>query len=175
MSLLNRFAKISTFIFDVDGVLTDGSVLLLEDGQMARCMNTKDGYAMQLAIKKGYRIAIISGGASEAVMTRLTKLGIKERDIFLKVESKTEVMHDYMTRNNIGRDEILYMGDDIPDYEVMKESGIACAPADAVGEIKHVAAYISPMPGGRGCVRDVIEKVMKLRGDWSIDVSVQSK
>ncbi|MDI3321059.1 KdsC family phosphatase [Pinibacter soli] len=173
MSLLNRFSKITTFVLDVDGVLTDGSILLLEDGQMARSMNTKDGYAMQLAIKKGYRIVIISGGASEAVTIRLTKLGIK--DVFLKVENKIEILHDYMNRNGIKKEEILYMGDDIPDYEVMKASGIACAPSDAVGEIKHIAAYISPLSGGRGCVRDVIEKVMKLRGDWHIDVSLQSR
>ncbi len=175
MSLLNRFAKINTFIFDVDGVLTDAGILLLEDGQMVRCMNTKDGYAMQLAIKKGYRIVIISGGASDAVAMRLTKLGIKEQEIFLKVHNKIEVMREYMERNGVSREEILYMGDDIPDYEVMKEAGIACAPADAVGEIKHISSYISPLQGGCGCVRDVIEKVMKLRGDWNIDVSVQSK
>lgn len=173
MSLLNRFKAITTFVFDVDGVLTDGTLLLLEDGQMARRMNIKDGYALQLAIKKGYRVLIISGGSSEAVQLRLNKLGI--HDVYLKVEEKTAVLEMYCQQHQLAYDQVLYMGDDIPDYLVMKVAGVACAPSDAAPEIRSMAQYISPFAGGQGCVRDVIEKVMKLRGDWQIDPSVSSK
>ncbi|MBZ5856209.1 KdsC family phosphatase [Flavihumibacter profundi] len=173
MSLLPRFKEISTFVFDVDGVLTDGTLWIYDDGQMVRRMNIKDGYALQLAIKKGYRVLVISGGTSEAVKQRLFKLGIQ--DVYLKVENKTEVLEQYCQQNKIPRTEVLYMGDDIPDYAVMKQAGLCCAPADAAVEIKHIAHYISRIRGGQGCVREIIEKVMKLRGDWDIDTTVSSK
>ena len=173
MSLLNRFKEITTFVFDVDGVLTDGGILVFDDGQMVRRMNIKDGYALQLAIKKGYRVLVISGGSSVAVQLRLEKLGVQ--DVFMQVYDKTAVLQQYSAAHNIPANEILFMGDDIPDFGIMQLAGIACAPADAVPEIKHVAHYISPVAGGMGCVREVIEKVMKLRGDWTIDTSVSSK
>ena len=173
MNLLDSFKKISCFAFDVDGVLTDGSLLILDDGQMVRRMNIKDGYALQLAVKKGYKLVIISGGMSEAVRTRLNKLGIE--DVFLKVENKLSTLEQYRKDNKLEKHEILFMGDDIPDYEVMKEAGIACCPLDAAPEIKSISHYISNYKGGEGCARDVIEKVMKVRGDWSIDTSVSSK
>ena len=173
MNLLDSFKKVSCFAFDVDGVLTDGSLLILDDGQMVRRMNIKDGYALQLAVKKGYKLVIISGGMSEAVRIRLNKLGIE--DVFLKVENKLATLEKYRKDNDLEKHEILFMGDDIPDYEVMKEAGIACCPLDAAPEIKTISHYISNYKGGEGCARDVIEKVMKVRGDWSNDVSVSSK
>jgi 3-deoxy-D-manno-octulosonate 8-phosphate phosphatase (KDO 8-P phosphatase) len=136
-------------------------------------MNIKDGYALQLAIKKGYRVLVISGGTSDAVKIRLQKLGIQ--DVFLQVENKVEVLEQYRKENNLEWKEILFMGDDIPDFGAMKLAGMACSPADAVPEIKFISAYISPIAGGQGCARDIIEKVMKLRGDWAIDTSVSSK
>ena len=173
MNLLDSFKKISCFAFDVDGVLTDGSLLVLDDGQMVRKMNIKDGYALQLAVKKGYKLVVISGGMSEAVRVRLNKLGIE--DVFLKVENKLAVLEQYKKEHKLENHEVLFMGDDIPDYEVMKESGLACCPADAAPEIKSISQYISIYKGGEGCARDVIEKVMKVRGDWGIDTSVSSK
>jgi 3-deoxy-D-manno-octulosonate 8-phosphate phosphatase (KDO 8-P phosphatase) len=173
MSIFDAFKLISTFVFDVDGVLTDGTVWVYDDGQMIRRMNIKDGYALQLAIKKGYRVLVISGGSSDAVKIRLQKLGIK--DVFLQVENKVEVLELYRKENNLEWKEILFMGDDIPDFAAMKLAGMACSPADAVPEIKFISAYISPYLGGQGCARDIIEKVMKLRGDWAIDTSVSSK
>jgi len=173
MNLLDSFKKISCFAFDVDGVLTDGSLLVLDDGQMVRRMNIKDGYALQLAVKKGYKLLIISGGMSESVRSRLNKLGIE--DVFLKVENKLATLEQYRKDMKLELHEILFMGDDIPDYEVMKQVGIASCPADAAPEIKSISQYISIYKGGEGCARDVIEKVMKVRGDWSIDVSVSSK
>jgi 3-deoxy-D-manno-octulosonate 8-phosphate phosphatase (KDO 8-P phosphatase) len=167
MNILENFAPIKLFVLDVDGVLTDGSVILLDNGEMARTMNVKDGYAMQLALKKGYEILIISGGTSDAVKHRLARLGIK--NIELAIKNKVEVLSNFISKTAFTKDEILYMGDDIPDVEPMLHAGLACAPADAVQEVIDVATYISPKNGGKGCVRDVIEKVLKLNGHWNED------
>ena len=158
---------INTFIFDHDGVLTDGTVILTSNGDALRTANVKDGYALQLAVKKGYRVAIISGGYSESMLRRFEALKIK--DVFLGVERKIEVFRDYIRDNNLNPEEILYMGDDIPDFEIMKQVGVAACPADAVEEIKAISAYISHLGGGRGCARDVIEQVMKIQGKWMSD------
>lgn len=168
MNLLELFAPIRTFVFDVDGVLTDGNLMLTEDGHMLRSMNIKDGYAMQLAVKKGYKVWIISGGKSEGVRLRLNKLGIQE--VHIGIESKKEFLHEIAVSSQTTYESVLYMGDDIPDYAAMQVCGLPCCPADAVPEIKQVAKYISPLAGGRGCVRDVIEKVLKLNGDWDLPV-----
>ena len=132
-----------------------------------RNMNSKDGYALQLAVNKGYNIAIVSGGSSEAVKIRLEKLGIK--DIFLKVENKKEKLAEYITQNNLKWEEVLYMGDDIPDYFCLQMVGLPCCPANAAAEIKQLSKYISPVDGGNGCARDVIEKVLKLNSNWGVD------
>lgn len=168
MNLLELFAPIRTFVFDVDGVLTDGTLMLTEDGHMLRSMNIKDGYAMQLAIKKGYRVWIISGGKSEAVRLRLNKLGVQ--DVHIGIESKKEFLHEIALASKTAYESVLYMGDDIPDYAAMQQCGLPCCPHDAAPEIKQVAKYISPINGGHGCVRDVIEKVLKLNGDWELPV-----
>jgi len=173
MSVLEKFKPIKTFVFDVDGVLTEGSLLILNDGQMARLMNIKDGYALQLAIKKGYRVVIISGGTSDAVKERLERLGVK--DCFLKVDNKKEKLMEYVAQHQLNWDEVLFMGDDIPDYIPMQLTGLPCCPADAVAEIKQISRYISPVVGGKGCARDVIEKVLKLNGHWDLDTTIASK
>jgi 3-deoxy-D-manno-octulosonate 8-phosphate phosphatase (KDO 8-P phosphatase) len=159
--------NISTFIFDYDGVLTDGSVITMNNGEAYRVSNVKDGYAMQLAIKKGYNIAIISGSRGEGMTLRLKSLQVT--DIFLGIENKLEVYHDYLEKKSIESSHVLFMGDDIPDYEIMTESGVPTCPSDAVEEIKTVAKYISHLGGGKGCVRDVIEQVMKIQGKWMND------
>lgn len=156
--------QITTFIFDVDGVLTDGTVTLLPDGDQIRKMNIKDGYALQYAVKKGYNIAIISGGSSESVRLRLNSLGIK--DVFLKASNKIKIFEDYLATKKISTEEILYMGDDIPDYEVMKKCALATCPANAAIEIQQISNYISDKNGGNGCARDVVEQVLRSRGDW---------
>lgn len=166
MNVLELFAPIRVFVFDVDGVLTNGTLLATEEGHLLRTMNIKDGYAMQLAIKKGYRIWIISGGKSEAVRARLNKLGIT--DVHIGIESKKEMLQEIIAASNTDYNHILYMGDDIPDYACMKLCALPCCPADAVPEIKEISRYISPLAGGAGCVRDVIEKVLKLNGHWEL-------
>ena len=156
--------NISTFIFDYDGVLTEGIVVLTEEGEPLRTANVRDGYAIQLAVKKGYRVAVISGGKSRSMHNRMTSLGVK--DVFLGVEHKVMVFNDYLAKNKIGRDEVIYMGDDIPDYEVMKIAHVSACPADAAEEIKTISDYISHYGGGKGCVRDIIEQVLKLQNNW---------
>jgi len=173
MNILSKFKPIKTFVFDVDGVLTDGSLLVLNDGQMARRMNIKDGYALQLAVKKGYRVLVISGGTSDAVKQRLDRLGVTEN--FLQVENKKEKLTEYVAQHDLKWEEVLFMGDDIPDYSAMQLVGLACCPADAATEIKQISQYISPLEGGKGCARDVIEKVLKLNGHWDLDTAVASK
>lgn len=172
MNVLEQFKKITTFIFDVDGVMTDGSIGIVPGLEYIRTMNTKDGYVLQLAVKKGYRIAIITGGYVPPVVERMNSLGIK--DVFQSVKNKIEVYKRYVSDNMLKEDEILYMGDDIPDYEVMRAVGLACCPADAVQEVRGIAHYISPLAGGKGCVRDVIEKVLKLKGHWEINTGIKS-
>jgi 3-deoxy-D-manno-octulosonate 8-phosphate phosphatase (KDO 8-P phosphatase) len=172
-NVLEYFKKIKTFVFDVDGVLATDLLLILNDGEMARQMNSKDGYALQLAVKKGYRIAIISGGISNGVKERLVRLGVQ--DVFLGIHDKKKTFLEYIQTHSLQLDEIMFVGDDIPDYECMQLAGLACCPADAVDEIKSISKYISPIKGGYGCGRDVIEKVLKLNGDWGIDTSVTSR
>lgn len=172
MNILPAFKDIRLFVLDVDGVLTDGSLILMDNGEMARKMNIKDGYALQLAVKKGYDVLVISGGSSEAVRIRLERLGIKH--IHLNVKNKKELLLKYASEHNATWPQVLYMGDDIPDVLPMQMAGLACAPADAVPEVRSVAHYISPLSGGNGCVRDVIEKVMKLNGDWNDHPEVSS-
>ncbi len=173
MNILAAFKPIKLFALDVDGVLTDGSLLLLNDGQMMRRMNIKDGYALQLAVKNGYHVLVISGGSSEAVKMRLEKLGVK--NVHMGVLNKKEVLAAYMEQHNLQPHQVLYMGDDMPDISVMQMAGLPCCPADAVAEIKDLSGYISPVKGGEGCVRDVIEKVLKLNAHWHHDGSTPSK
>lgn len=155
---------ITTFIFDYDGVLSQGLVVLTEDGEPLRTANVRDGYALQLAVKRGYNIAIISGGKSKSVMNRLLSLGIT--DVFLGVGNKLEVFEQYIAEKGIRPDEIVYMGDDIPDYHVMQRAAVPACPADAAEEIRSISKYISHFDGGQGCVRDIIEQVMKLQHKW---------
>lgn len=173
MNVLASFKKINAFVFDVDGVLTDGSLLVLDDGQMARRMNIKDGYALQLAVKAGYHVVVISGGTSKAVKLRLERLGIS--NIYMEVADKVEVLFRFIHSLNLQFEEVLYMGDDLPDLEVMAKCGLPCCPADAAPEIRAVAHFISQISGGQGCVREVIEKVMRLQGKWIHHTSITSK
>ena len=173
MNVLELFKPITAFVFDVDGVLTDGSLLILPGGVMARKMNIKDGYALQLAVKKGYHVVVISGAYSQEVYERMNYLGIKH--IFMRVEDKRACMEDYIKQNGLTAVQVLFMGDDVPDIDAMQLAGLACCPADAATEVKSIAHYISPVNGGYGCARDVIEKVLKLNGNWLNDKHVRAQ
>ena len=172
MNVLELFKPITTFIFDVDGVLTDGTILVLDNGLQARRMNIKDGFSLQMAIKKGYRVMIVSGGNSPQVANRLENLGVHE--VNMAVLDKKSFVADYLAKNNIVKEQVLYMGDDLPDLVVMPIVGLPCCPADAVNEVKEAALYVSHLKGGDACVRDVIEKVLKLNGHWNYQEEVAS-
>ncbi len=166
-----KLKDITTFIFDYDGVLTDGKVYLQVDGEALRSAFVKDGYAMYLAIKLGYKLLVISGGKSASVENRMNAL--KATDFFLGVHNKLEVYHQVLEKYGLKPENVLYMGDDIPDYQVMKEVGVACCPADAAQEIQAISDYISTYEGGKGAVRDIIEQVLKIQGNWMTDAAFQ--
>lgn len=155
---------ITTFIFDVDGVLTDGNVHVAQDGSLLRDMSIRDGYAIKAAIENGYQVCIISGGSNDGVRIRLQNLGVKE--IYMAVPNKVTIFKEIIAKYNLNPENILYMGDDIPDYHIMHEVALPTCPQDAVPEIKRVAKYISHVNGGKGAARDVIEQVMKTQQKW---------
>lgn len=179
MNALTLFKQVKAFVFDIDGVMTNGQVLVLPDFNidgkivMARSMHVRDGYAIQLAIKLGYPMAIISGGKESGAEKRLHFLGVKH--IFMGIEDKVACFNQFISDFNLQKEEVLYMGDDIPDYEVMQLAGIKACPADAASEIKVIAQYQSPLKGGDGCVRDVIEKTLKLQDKWPLLSEIRAK
>jgi len=172
MNYKEKLDKINTFILDVDGVLTDGSIQLMPDGSFARSMNVRDGYAMQYAIKQGFTIAIITGGRDEMVQQRLRYLGIT--DIYLGSFHKIEDYKDILFKYNLKAENIVFVGDDIPDLEVMEQVGLSVCPYDACSEIRAISDYISPILGGKGVVRDIIEQVLKVQGKWNNAIDIAS-
>ena len=168
MSKINYdLTKIKSFVFDVDGVLSPSTISLHPSGEPMRMVNIKDGYVMQLAVKLGYKIAIITGGKTQAVFDRYKGLGVES--IYMGISRKFPTYIEFRDKFNLTDEEIMYMGDDIPDYEIMKVVGLPCAPADAVPEIKECATYITACNGGNGCAREVIEEVLKAQGKWMND------
>ena len=155
---------ISTFIFDVDGVLTDGSVTITTSGELLRKMNIKDGYALKTAVDAGFNVCIISGGSNEGVRKRLQGLGIT--DIYLGAHDKIEQLNEYFDIYDIDSEQVMYMGDDLPDFYVMQQVGLPCCPQNAAPEIKSISKYISHKNGGEGCVRDIIEQTLKVQNKW---------
>lgn len=170
--LFDKLKRVKAFVLDVDGVLTNGEVLVTEKGEQLRGFNIRDGYALQLAVKKGFPIAVITGGKSEGVRLRLEGLGII--DIFMGIQHKTSCFNKWLNEQQFQAEDVLYMGDDIPDLTIMREVGMAVCPNDAAEEIKAVSHYISSKDGGKGAVRDVIEKVLKLQNKWDDDMAIKS-
>jgi len=158
--------NITTFIFDIDGVLTNNTVFVTEQGELLRNMHSKDGYAIHLAIKKGYKLIIISGGNNEAVKKVLERAGVHH--IFIRQADKLQCYTDLLIEHSLSDKEIMYMGDDLPDWHVMKRVGVAACPNDAATEIKEICQYISDKKGGEGCVRDIIEQTMRAQQSWEI-------
>lgn len=156
--------QITSFIFDVDGVLTQGNVLVTSDGQLLRSMSVRDGYALKKAVNAGYKVCIISGGKNEGVRKRLQGLGIT--DIYLGVDHKVDTLDEYFDIYSINPENTAYMGDDIPDTHPMKLIALPACPQDAAPEVKTLSTYISHCNGGEGCVRDLIKQVMKIQGRW---------
>jgi 3-deoxy-D-manno-octulosonate 8-phosphate phosphatase (KDO 8-P phosphatase) len=172
MNILEKFLPVKMIVLDMDGVLTDGTVLVMPDGQWVRRMHIRDGYALQLAVKKGYRLVVITGSSSGPVADRLRKLGIEQ--VFQEVKDKRQLLQSLMQQFQLSPEQVLFMGDDMPDLDAMKFCGLSCCPADSARDILEIAGYISPLKGGEGCVRDVLEKLMRLQGTWEQRTDVSS-
>lgn len=164
------FSKIKAFVFDVDGVLTGGGLLADLNGEFYRTFDSKDGFALRMAMMHGYHLGIITGGRSESIRMRFLACGFKPEDIYLWSRDKMEEFSDFCTRNSLKAENVMYFGDDLPDIPVMKACGCGAAPSDAVEEARQAADFVSSRPGGRGCVREGIETVMKSQGTWVLDV-----
>lgn len=161
---------IKAFAFDVDGVLTDGGIFADLEGELFRTFDSKDGFGLRMASMHGYRLGIITGGRSESIRKRFLTCGVKPEDVYLGSRDKMEDFRDFCSRHSLQPHEVMYFGDDVPDAEVMQACGIGVCPSDAVPDIKAIADYVSPYPGGKGCARFTIEMVMKLHGKWELDV-----
>ena len=165
-------ADVTTFVFDVDGVFTDGTVLVTSTGELLRRMSVKDGFAVKTAIQKGYNICIITGGTNQGVKERLKGLGVT--DFYMGTHHKLDPLKEYLELYNIEPRNVLYMGDDLPDIPPMKLVGLPSSPQNAVAEVKAISAYVSHKNGGEGCVRDIVEQVLKVRGDWNDNYSARN-
>lgn len=172
MNVLEKFTKIRAVVLDMDGVLTDGGLLIMPDGEWIRRMDIKDGYALQLAVRSGIQVVVMTGSSSAPVEARLKRLGIKE--IYHQVENKAACLKQLLTTWQLSYDEVLYMGDDVPDLAALQLAGLSCCPADAVRDVMEMADYISPYKGGMGCVRDVLEKLLRTQGKWSVQNQLTS-
>lgn len=166
LNFKERLTRITTIIFDIDGVLTDGKIMVLESGEAIRNMNSKDGYALHLAVQKNYRVAVISGGNNIGIQKILKRAGVN--DVFINEHDKMAVYEEYIRQNGLKDEEVVFIGDDLPDHGIMSRVGLAVCPQDAAIEIKNICQYISPKNGGEGCVRDIIEQVLRVQGKWEI-------
>ena len=171
----NILKNIKAFVFDVDGVLTDGGLLADLHGEFYRTFDAKDGFALRMAMMHGYHLGIITGGRSESIKMRFIACGVKAEDIYLRSRDKMEDFADFCKRNGLKAEEVMYFGDDLPDAPVIIACGCGVAPADAVEEVKEIADLVSTRPGGKGCARECIEKVMRLHGEWQLDVQDYKK
>lgn len=167
-----KLKNIKAFAFDVDGVMTDGMIFSTLNGKLIRTFDSKDGLGLRMCSMKGYPIAVITGGVSESIVHRFEGLGVPKENIYQKSRNKMPDFLDFCHRHGLRPEEVAYAGDDLPDIPVLKAAGLSAAPADAVPEVKDVCDYISLFPGGRGFVRDLIEQVLKVHGDWYMDTDV---
>ncbi len=166
LNFKQRLNKISTIMFDIDGVITDGKVVVMENGEVLRNLNSKDGYALHLATQKGYRMCVISGGNNVGIKHLLARTGIT--DVFINAHDKMAVYEAFVKEHNLNDEEVVFMGDDLPDHGIMSRVGLAACPNDAAVEIKEICQYVSPKNGGEGCVRDILEQIMRAQGKWEI-------
>lgn len=167
MNYKTKLSRIKALAFDVDGVFTDGTVQLLPGHEPIRTFHSKDGYAIQVAARQGFLLAVITGGKSETVKERLKTLGVQ--DVWLGARHKIEAYEEWLAMYDLRDEEVLYMGDDLPDTEVLQRAGLSCCPHDSAPEIRAIVDYISPIDGGKGCVREVIEQVLRAQGKWNLE------
>ena len=169
------FLKIKAFAFDIDGVATDGSILCIPGGDLLRVYDAKDSFAVRMATMNGYPVAVITGGSSISIRERMVTTGLKPEDVFLHCRNKMDEFRQFCERYGLQPEDVMYFGDDIPDIEVIQTCGCGVCPSDAVEEVKAAADFISPFPGGKGCLRDTIEKAMRAQGRWVFDTDVYKK
>lgn len=174
-SYRDKLKKIKAFAMDVDGVLTDGSVLATQDGDLIRTFNAKDGFGMRMCKIKGYPVAIITGGGSDSIFKRVTGIGVEPSNVFLHARNKVPYFEQFLKENNLKAEEVAYGGDDIPDLEILRICGLSFCPSDAVLEVKEICDHVSLHPGGHGCVREVIEDVLKAHDDWHFEAEAHTK
>src|SRR5574344_717022 len=167
-----KLAEIKAMAFDVDGVFTDGSILTLDNGDLLRIQNAKDGFGLRIAVLKNYPIAIVTGAYSESVKKRVLGIGVPEENIYMKSRNKVPDFLSFCRKYELKPSEVAFVGDDIPDIPVLKVCGLAVCPSDAVEEVKAVSHYISPYGGGKGCVRNILEHIMKMHNDWNFDAEL---
>ena len=165
------YLRIKAFAFDIDGVATDGSILCASDGDLLRIYDAKDGFALRMAVMHGYPVAVITGGSSESIRKRMAASGLKAEDVFLHCRNKMDEFHLFCDRYHLSPEEVMYFGDDVPDIEVMQACGCGVCPSDAVEEVKAVADLVSAHPGGKGCLREVIENTLRAQGNWTFDAA----
>ena len=165
-------SKIKAFAFDIDGVATDGGIFCDSNGELLRTYDAKDGFALRMAVMNGYPVGVITGGSSESIRLRMVTSGVKPEDVFLHSRRKMEDFDTFCHRYNLEREEVIFFGDDVPDMEVMAASGCGVCPSDAVEEVKAMADWVSPFPGGHGCLRNTIETVLRAQGKWLFDAGV---
>lgn len=170
--IYTKLKSVKCVVLDVDGVLTNGDILVTEEGNQLRTFNVKDGYAIQYAIKQGVDIFVITGAKSQGVKLRFEGLGVKET--FLGISDKWTLLRELLEKYDYNTEEVLFVGDDMPDYVCMQKVGVAVAPADAVEDIKKVSSYVSKLKGGEGVVREILEKLLRLQGKWHVDVLTPS-
>jgi len=170
-----KLKKIKAFVFDVDGVLTDGGLFADLNGEFYRTFDSKDGFALRMAIMHGYHLGIITGGRSESIKMRFQACGVNPQDVYLGSRNKIEDFEDFCNRHGLIAEEVMYFGDDLPDAPVILACGCGVTPSDAVDEVKEIADLVSTRPGGKGCARECIEMVMKLHGEWKLDVQDYKK
>lgn len=168
-------SRIKAFAFDVDGVMTDGGIFADLNGELFRTFDSKDGFGLRMASMHGYHLGIITGGRSESIRKRFATCGVRPEDVYLGSRDKIEDFNDFCSRHSLLPEEVMYFGDDLPDAPVMKACGCGVCPSDAVPEVKEIADYISPYPGGKGCARYTVEMVMKFQGRWQLDVQQYKK
>ena len=173
--MTEKFSKIKAFVFDIDGVMTDGGILATLDGELLRTFDAKDSFGMRMAAMKGYHLGAITGGRSLSIPRRLKQCGFKEEDVYLGSRIKMYDFEDFCRKHDLKPEEVMYFGDDLPDAPVILACGCGVTPSDAVDEVKEIADLVSTRPGGKGCARECIEMVMKLHGEWKLDVQDYKK
>ncbi len=168
-------SRIKAITFDVDGVMTDGSLLAMDHSEFIRVFNAKDSFAARMAVMQGYILGVFTGGDTEGVHTRMLTMGVAPEDIYMHCRGKLKAFEDFCRRHSLSPEEVLYVGDDIPDLQVVKAAGIGAVPADASPELLEAADYICKVPGGRGCLRELIEMVLRPAGHWTFDAEIYEK